>query len=272
MKRMTMFVIYLMVPTLAMAFSGGPPDEKTGAPGENNCTQCHGSFPVNSGDGNLMITGPEMFIAGDTYSITVELADADQARWGFEITPLTNGTVTITDAANTQRSSSGGKTYVKHTLLGTYAGTPDGPVTWSFDWTAPLDPPDSVVFYAAGNAANNNGSSSGDYIYTTSFTSHQLVTGIDDAFSSLPSHISLGNYPNPFNASTTISYSVPVAGFVKIDVFDLTGGLITTLVNGYQSAGEHNTYWNASEVSSGVYFYKLTSELGSRTEKMVLVK
>jgi hypothetical protein len=202
----------------------------------------------------------------------VQLSDTDQLRWGFEFTPLNFGAVIITDATNTQQSSTGGKTYVKHTSTGTFAGTPDGPVSWSFDWTAPVNPPDSIIFYVAGNAANNNGGASGDYIYTTSFTTHRLITGIDDAFTSLPTHIKLGNYPNPFNAATTISYGVPVSGFVKIDVFNLTGNLVTTLVNGYQGAGEHKTTWNAADVSSGVYFYTLTSEVGTKTEKMVLVK
>jgi len=272
MKKIVMVAAFLLVPVLAFAFSSGPPDEKTGAPGENNCTQCHNSFPVNSGNGNFTIDGPAMYLAGETYTITVSLSDPDQARWGFEFTPLNLGVIFITDGTNTQQSFSGGKTYVKHTSTGTFAGTPDGPVSWSFDWTAPADPPDSIIFYAAGNAANNNGSTSGDYIYTTSFTSHRLITGIDDLFNSLPSHISLGNYPNPFNAVTTISYGLPVSGFVNIDIFDLSGRLITTLVDGYQSAGEHKATWNAADVSSGVYFYILTSEGGIRTEKMVLIK
>jgi hypothetical protein len=70
-----------------------------------------------------------------------------------------------------------GKIYVEHIPAGTHAGDP-GPVSWSFEWTAPETPPDSVVFYAAGNAANNNGSTSGDYIYTTTWTTYLLLDQI----------------------------------------------------------------------------------------------
>ena len=64
-------------------------------------------------------------------------------------------------------SSSFGREYIKHTLPGTAAGQPEGHA-WSFEWTAPPDDVGPVTFYAAGNAANNNGNNSGDYIYTTS--------------------------------------------------------------------------------------------------------
>lgn len=92
-------------------------------------------------------------------------------RWGFELVALDDsnnqaGTITITDTTNTQSSVTGGKTYVKHTSTGTYPGTPNSG-TWSFDWTPNAGYGD-VTFYAAGNAANNNGSTSGDLISTTS--------------------------------------------------------------------------------------------------------
>jgi hypothetical protein len=80
------------------------------------------------------------------------------------------------------------------------------------------------------------------------------------------------NYPNPFNAETNISFSLAEAGDVTLNVYDITGRLVATLVNGYQEAGEHVAAWDASNVSSGVYFYKLTAGDYTATKSMNLLK
>jgi len=264
----------MLLPVIALAYSSGPPDQRTGAPGELTCQDgCHNSFPLNSGDGSLSISGPALYEPNMTYTITVTVSDPGQSRWGFEITPLNFGSVTITDPTNTQSSMSGGKFYVKHTSTGTHAGTPNGPVSWSFDWTAPASPPDSIIFYAAGNGANNNLSNQGDYIYTTNFTARLMPTSVDDdPYASLPSHLGAGNYPNPFNAQTAINYNLPYAGQVRLEIYDLAGKKVTTLVDGSQNAGQKTVYWDASSMASGVYFFKLDFDGASETRKMVLVK
>lgn len=266
--------IMMIVPAMALGFSGGPPDGRTGAPGELTCQDsCHNSFPLNSGDGTFRISAPMQYEPDMTYSITVELSDTGQSRWGFEITPLDIGVVTITDATNTQLSISNGKSYVKQTFTGTYQGNSNGPVNWSFDWTAPSLPPDSVIFYAAGNAANNNFDNTGDYIYSTSFTSRLMLTGIDDnPFASLPSHLESGNYPNPFNANTAINYNLPYAGYVTLEIFDLRGRMIESLADGFQEAGQKIFYWDASEMPSGVYFFNLVFDGMRESKKMALIK
>lgn len=172
MKRGALLLLILLsLPGLSMARSGNPPDGKTGAPGEGTCHDCHSSYPINSGDGAFAILAPTDFEPNQTYEITVQVSDPGQTRWGFEITPLDQGIVTITDPTHTQQSSSGGRIYVKQTSAGTYNGTPNGPVSWSFDWQAPSDPPEQITFYASGIAANANGNTNGDYVYTTTFTS-----------------------------------------------------------------------------------------------------
>jgi hypothetical protein len=80
------------------------------------------------------------------------------------------------------------------------------------------------------------------------------------------------NYPNPFNANTNISYSLAEASNVSLSVYDISGRLVATLVNGQQEAGEHVATWDASQVSSGVYFYKLTTADYTSTKKMNLLK
>ncbi|MCU0610736.1 MAG: hypothetical protein MUE60_02975 [Candidatus Eisenbacteria bacterium] len=163
--RWTATVLLSIAVGLAYGYSGGPPDGMTGGPGEDTCVMCHTSFGLNSGPGVLTISGPPSYEAGQTYPVTVSLQHAGQTRWGFEFSPLDQGACGITDPANTQASVSGGRSYVTHTAAGTYSGTP-GPASWTFNWTAPAEPPSSITFYAAGNAANSDGSPEGDYIYT----------------------------------------------------------------------------------------------------------
>jgi len=94
-----------------------------------------------------------------------------------------------------------------------------------------------------------------------------------DDFASLPSDFGLfGNYPNPFNASTVISYELPVTGTVTLKVYNLLGEKVATLLDGEQEPGCRSVSWDASEVSSGLYFYKLTAGDFSETRRMMLVK
>jgi len=85
------------------------------------------------------------------------------------------------------------------------------------------------------------------------------------------------NYPNPFNPSTTIRYAVPSETSVKVQIFDVTGKLVTTLVDGKQQPGIHQIEWtgkdsNGSRVATGVYFYKMTAGSFVQTKKMLFTK
>jgi hypothetical protein len=80
------------------------------------------------------------------------------------------------------------------------------------------------------------------------------------------------NYPNPFNPNTVISFGVPEAGHVTLKIYDLLGKEIATLVNTNVSAGVHNVTFDASDIPSGVYLYKLQAGSFSETKKMILMK
>lgn len=80
------------------------------------------------------------------------------------------------------------------------------------------------------------------------------------------------NYPNPFNPSTTIKFDIPVSGFVSIKVFDVSGKEVYSLVNEVRSAGRHEVLFNASGLSSGVYYYKIASGTFNDIKKMILIK
>ena len=80
------------------------------------------------------------------------------------------------------------------------------------------------------------------------------------------------NYPNPFNPSTVIKYSIPEAGFVTLKVFNLLGQEVATLVNNEQATGVYQATFDASQLSSGIYFYSLETKNFTSTKKMLLMK
>lgn len=80
------------------------------------------------------------------------------------------------------------------------------------------------------------------------------------------------NYPNPFNAQTNIDFDLEDNSIVKINVYDITGAKVITLVDGVLEAGSHSINWNAEDVSSGVYYYKMKTNGEERTMKMTLLK
>ena len=91
--------------------------------------------------------------------------------------------------------------------------------------------------------------------------------------SNLPQQIALGpNYPNPFNASTVISYFLPAASPVSLDIYDLLGRKLVRLYEGNQQAGEHSLRWDASSMATGIYFYRLSTGDEVRAGKALLVR
>lgn len=152
------------------AFSTGPDPGFTGAPGESTCTACHGGGPVG---GVLTIEGlPTSYTAGQQITVTVRLNHPGRPRYGFELTALgpggtSVGTIELTEPNRTQLKQSffgPQRTYIEHTINGIAPFNAQG--LWTFRWTAPAASTGTVTFYAAGNSANNDGSTTGDTILT----------------------------------------------------------------------------------------------------------
>jgi hypothetical protein len=173
----------------ASARETGADDGRCGDPVMvDDCTRggCHTTYPVNSGGGLLTINNvPASYVPGASYNLEVMLADPGMLRWGFQVTVLDGanqmaGAFTVTDAVNTWLSDNAGTLpdYLNHTLTGTYGGTPDGPVYWDFDWTAPPTPAGMVTFYLAGCAADSNVSRTNDYVYTYTVSAAQAVRDV----------------------------------------------------------------------------------------------
>jgi hypothetical protein len=132
---------------------------------------------------------------------------------------------------------------------------------------------DSMAFTVTGDGElASAGSPFGDWqTVLARIGDEDLIGGV--AETGLPTEFALGrNYPNPFNASTVIEYQLPVKSSVRLEVHNLLGKKVASLVSGEQEAGYKSVTWDASEVSSGVYFYKLTAGDFTETKRMMLVK
>ena len=161
------------------ASASGPSPSNTGAPGEANCTSCHGDFPVNSGTGNVAIAGiPANYLPNQNYPVTVTTTQADAVIYGFQLVSVDSrgasaGTFTLPVQTPAQTQILLGivdgntRAYVEHTVDG-IVPVMFGSKSWNFTWTAPPQRKGKIGFYAAGNGANSDGSPGGDYIYVSS--------------------------------------------------------------------------------------------------------
>lgn len=103
------------------------------------------------------------------------------------------------------------------------------------------------------------------YFYNGEATSNEIVE--------VPAGFELNqNYPNPFNPSTNISFNLPVTSDVTLEVFNMQGQKVATLVDGMRGAGEHSVAFDASQFASGVYVYRLVSGSNVQIKKMMLIK
>ncbi|HPC35627.1 MAG TPA: carboxypeptidase regulatory-like domain-containing protein [Candidatus Marinimicrobia bacterium] len=94
-----------------------------------------------------------------------------------------------------------------------------------------------------------------------------------DVSLALPAKLVLAqNYPNPFNPVTAISYTIPEPGFVNLKIYDLKGNLVKTLVDQFQNSGNYTVEWNAGDLSSGIYFYKIQFGGQSLIKRCLLIK
>jgi hypothetical protein len=127
-------------------------------------------------------------------------------------------------------------------------------------------------------ASNNTGEMTFSVNGVTEFSEFAIAwddpTSIGEDVAGLPTKFDLrGNYPNPFNPTTTIVYDVPVVADMKLVIYNTLGQKVATVVDAKNHpAGRYKIVWNAQQLSSGVYFYRFESSQFSKTRKMVLVK
>ncbi len=154
-----------------LAFSGNPPNGRTGAPGDGLCSDCHSS---GAQSGSVMVSGlPATIMPGQTYTLTVTSTTASNSDLGgFQMVGLhDDGNINAGSMSNASPSSTitvvgSGRSYHEHNPAQAFGG--GSTVSWMVDWTAPTTGPDGdITFYAASVLANGNGNNQGDGVVTT---------------------------------------------------------------------------------------------------------
>jgi hypothetical protein len=139
----------------------------------------------------------------------------------------------------------------------------------------------SIVFSGDGAIIafedTRNGSNNYDIFVQKVLLNGSVIVSVNNQSSTIPGKFELfQNYPNPFNPSTKINFDLPFDSKVTMKVFDITGREITTLVNNDHPAGYYSVTFDAKNISSGVYFYRIVAEGGSQqfvmTKRMIVVK
>jgi hypothetical protein len=233
----------------------------TGSPGALTCQRsgCHTGTTLNGGPGSITIVSPDLtnweYVPGESYTIEVTVADADRSLFGFGLDALqANG-----DNAGTLVAGTGSQ--IKTAVVGGFSrrnvvhqensGTSPQSHTWTFTWNAPDTDVGDVTFYAAGNAANGNGVSSGDRIYSTS----QVVTadvsiGVEESNVSIDQ---LAIYPVPAQHFINMDFTLKAAGNVAIQVVSMDGKMSQAIYNAKHPAGFVHSHADISMLPAGRY-------------------
>ena len=143
---------------------------------------------------------------------------------------------------------------------GTVVDVNNGTNSNPFTLTAPI----------AGNYTVNAGHKSP--LVWDSASVNITLTGVQENHSHPAEYKLYNNYPNPFNPSTTIKYSIPEASFTSIKIYDVVGNEVSSLVNENKPAGLYEVEFNASNLSSGIYYYVIQVGSFRETKKMILLK
>jgi hypothetical protein len=227
---------------------------------------------LNAPGGSISISGPIAYNAGQVYpvSVTVSRTGLDLFGLGFEALRSTGanaGTLAITNPAETQiKVASVGGNLRNNVVHQQNGGASVGSHTFSFNWTAPTTNVGDVTFYAAGNASNNNGSASGDFIYTTSQVV-SFATGLGNEPSTAnPVKV----YPNPFQDKIQMVFSLSEPGLVQINLYSFQGKFLKQIVSELFATGEQQvTLSMRDEVRSGIYLLELSADGTKSTRKIV---
>jgi hypothetical protein len=211
------------------------------------------------------------------------MADSGMRRWGFQLTVmdtsnLAGGTITVTDPAHMYLHDNPGANpdYLNQNYAGTYNGQLHGPVSWTFDWTAPETDVGPITFYASTTPCDGNGSAHGDLSVETQMTSHPSSISEEGTIVREPGDLSLAASMDPGTDLLRISFSFGGAGSANISfvLCDTSGREVSELRVGSLDPGAHERTWQAlTDMPAGMYFVAMEVN-GARelSQKIFLVK
>lgn len=231
---------------------------------------CHNPTPTPGV--NVNILGPSSMRAGDTATFRVRIKGGPLVAAGTDIASSSGNLILSPSETFLKRVLEGSDFELTHTSP--KAPNPDT-VSFTFRYVAPNSPNTSVTLYANGNSVNLDGTNSGDeWNFATNKIINLTTTSIQNISETASSYKLEQNFPNPFNPTTNIKYSLLKDGFVSLKIYDNSGKEVANIFNGNQKSGTYQYNFSASQygLSSGVYFYKLESGDFKEIRKMILTK
>ncbi len=249
---------------LCGVLSSGGKAGKTGAPGEVTCLECHAGTALNAGGGFVSFESSNMIFGqhalGETYNMSVTVGQTGNSLFGFSVVALdANGNSVGTFTAGTDNHtenftvSGSSRQYVTHNTNG---GSSQDEHTFNFTWTAPSEDFGTITFYVTGMAANGNGQSSGDKVYSATMESTVLPNNVTNA---VQNQVSI-NW-DPIQESIVVSnYNKPYS----LEVFDVQGKIV--LNKGQRS----ESIVPMGQLSSGYYVVRVTCE-GKKTDRKIFI-
>lgn len=248
----------------------------TNAPGEVSCNACH-SGGSSAAAGTTISALPSFtnneYVAGQNYTITVDLAAAGFSQFGFGCEIL-NGSNSNSGSMHTAGTgvkflNSGSRKNAVHTAP--KSGT--GGVSFSFEWTAPSNG-DAATFYVAGNAVNGNSNTSLDFPMTP-VTLEVLPApatepvGIKEQSSALNR---IAVYPNPASDLTQVSFYLTETQTTQVELIEMNGRLVRNFESREQGPGLHTQTLDLHGIASGVYFIKVSANGRKAGQQMISVQ
>ena len=237
-------ILSFILLTSELKSSSASPGGKTGSPLDGvTCTQCHGgTATMQAGwiSSNIPASG---YVPGQNYTITATATHTGASLFGFELTAesASAGKVGGLIATNTSENQLlGNGNAITHTSAGTTAS--GNSRSWTFDWMAPAAGSGDVTFYAAFNAANGNGTTSGDVIYTSTLAVQESVGTGMDYFKPLSRNI----YPNP---ATDVLHLEGYPGNTVIRLYGQDGRMVKESL-----LQEGNFSLSINDLKPGLYF------------------
>ncbi len=235
---------------------------------------------VLDGSGNVYVTGRSYDLGTDYDYLTIKYDASGAEQWVARY----NGPGNDNDEATALVVDKSGSVYATG---GSYGSGTDydyatikydtfGTVQWIVQYNGPGNAYDHATAVAIDASLNvyltgsSFGSSTSEDYATVKY--QQIQTGVKSGVP-IPAEVSLTqNYPNPFNPSTTIEYALPRSTYVKLEIFNVLGEMISLLKDGSQNAGYHSVVFEVEGLPSGIYFYRLQTEDFVETKKLVLMR
>jgi hypothetical protein len=259
-------------------------DGITGLTKKNGITEgcsCHNLTPFPNV--SVLIISPSVVRPNDTVNCFLKISGGPHIAGGCDIAVGTGNLILSPLDTSLQRLLT---TPGNYELTHRYPKLPSGDtITFAFKYIAPNSIGVDTIF-ANGNSVNHDTTSEGDQ---WNYAVNKLITISNSIGISGNSQVVKGfsleqNYPNPFNPTTNIKYNIPENSFVSLKVYDILGREVATLINKFQPAGTYTVPFSISlfsnnQITSGVYFYKLTAEDAtnksnnfSEVKRMVVIK